>query len=90
MIVSFTQCSIASKTERTSGGLVRHINSFENRRLAAAKELANTLRRNNRFNINFLLPQGKNIEVKVRGNVVRWMRVRRQYFLFGQKIMKIM
>ena len=57
--------------ERTSGGLVRHINNFENRRLAAAKEIANTRRRNNKFNINFLLPQGKNIEVKVRGNVVR-------------------
>ena len=57
-------------------------NSFNNRRAAAAKEIANAreCRRNRkrRFKIKFLLPQGKNVEVKQRGNVVRRMRVCRK------------
>ena len=56
---------------RTRGGLARRINNFENRRFAAAKEIANARRKNNRFKIKFLLPQGKNIDVKVLENVVR-------------------
>ena len=63
---------------RTRGGLARRINNFDNRRFAAAKEIANARRSNNRFKINFLLSQGKNVDVKVRGNVVRRMRVRRR------------
>ena len=62
---------------RTRGGLARHINNFDNRRLAAAKEIANARRRNNRSKIKLLLLQGKNVDVKVRGNVVRRMRVRK-------------
>ena len=42
------------------------------------KEAANEQRnRINDIKIKFLLPQGKNVEVKKRGNVVRRMRVRR-------------
>ena len=54
-------------------------NNFNNRRFAAAKELANARehRRNTRFKIKFLLPQGKNVEVKKFENVVRRMRIRR-------------
>ena len=63
---------------RTRGGLARRPNNFDNRRFAAAKEIANARRRNNRFKIKLLLPQGKNVDVKIRGNVVRWMRVRRR------------
>ena len=64
---------------RTRGGLARRRNNFDNRRIAAAKEIANARRRNNdRFKIKLLLPQGKDVEVKVRGNVVRQMRVRRR------------
>ena len=78
MIVSSTQYSIASKMVRTRGGLARRINNFENRRFAAAKEIANARRKNNRLKIKFLLPQGKNTDVKVLENVVRWTRVRRR------------
>ena len=57
-------------------------NNFNNRRVAAAKEIANSQeRRRNcerRFKIKFLLPQGKNVEVKQHGNVVRGMRVCRK------------
>ena len=57
-------------------------NNFNNRRIAAAKEVANAReRRRNRerrFKIKFLLPQGKNVEVQHRGNVVRRMRVCRK------------
>ena len=50
--------------------------NFESRRVAAAKEIANAQRnRINDIKIKFLLPQGKNIEVKKRGNIVRRMRV---------------
>ena len=58
----------------------RHANiNFESRRVAATKEIAN-LRRNriNDIKIKFLLPQGKNVEVKKRGNVVRQVRVPRR------------
>ena len=78
MIVSPTQYSIANKIARTRWGLARRINNFESRRFATAKEMANARRRNNRFKIKFLLPQGLNIDVRVLGNVVRWMRVRRR------------
>ena len=71
MVVSSTQYSIESKMARTRGGLARRINNFENRKCAAAKEIANARRRKNRFKIKFLLSQGKIINVKVFGNVVR-------------------
>ena len=52
--------------------------NFESRRVAAAKEITNTQRnRINDIKIKFLLPQGKNVLVKKRGNVVKQMRVRR-------------
>ena len=60
------------------GGPPRSPVNLENRRIAAAKDIANQRRRNNRFRIKFLLPQGKNIDVKLRGNIVRRMRVRRR------------
>ena len=55
------------------------------RRVAAAKEIAN--RRRNRLEnikIKLLLPQGKNVEVKQRGNVARRMRVRRPAIFPGR------
>ena len=53
--------------------------NFDMRRVTAPKEIANTRRnRINNIKIKFLLRQGKNIEVKKRGNVVRRMRVRRR------------
>lgn len=58
------------------GGSPRRINNFENTRFAAANEIANARGRDNRFKIKFVLPQGKNIDVKVRGNVARQMGVR--------------
>ena len=49
--------------------------NFNLRRVATAKEIANH-RRNRVENIKIkLLPQGKNVEVKQHGNVVRRMRV---------------
>ena len=59
--------------------------NFNLRRVAAAKEIAN--RRRNRVDnikIKLLLPQGKNVEVKQRGNVVRRMRVRRRAIFPGR------
>ena len=57
-------------------------NNFNNRRFAAAKEIANArqCRRNHerRFKIKFLLPQRKNVEVKHCGKFVRRMRARRK------------
>ena len=50
--------------------------NFDNQRVAAAKEMARRVRVSD-VKIKFLLPQSKNIEVKVRGNVVRKMRVQR-------------
>ena len=49
------------------GGPPRPANNFENRRFAASKEIANSRRRNSRFKIQFLLPQGKNVDVKYVG-----------------------
>ena len=52
--------------------------NFESRRVAAVKEIANTQRnRINDIKIKFLLPPGKNVEVKKCGNVVRRIRVHR-------------
>ena len=50
--------------------------NFDNRRFAAAKEMIRRVRVSD-VKIEFLLPQSKDIEVKVRRNVVRRMRVRR-------------
>ena len=53
--------------------------NFDLRRVAAAKEM-NRRRRVNAKNVKIkvLLPQGKNVEVKRRGEVIRRMRVRRK------------
>ena len=48
--------------------------NFDQRRVAAAKEIANRRRIEN-IKIKILLPQGKNVEVRHCGNVVRRMRV---------------
>ena len=48
--------------------------NFDNQRFAAAKEMVHRVRASD-VKIKFLLPQIKNVEVKVRGNVVRKMRV---------------
>ena len=58
---------------------------FNLRRVAAAKEVANR-RRNRAENIKLklLLPQGKIVEVKQHGNVVRRMRVQRQAIFPGR------
>ena len=48
--------------------------NFDQRRVEAAKEIANRRRIEN-IKIKILLPQGKNVEVRHRGNVVRRMRV---------------
>ena len=50
--------------------------NFDNRRVAAAKEMRRRIRASD-VKIKFLLPRVKDIEVKVRGNVVRKMKVRR-------------
>ena len=50
--------------------------NFDNRRFADAKEMARRVRASD-LKIKLLLPRVKNVEVKVRGNVVRRMRVRR-------------
>ena len=50
--------------------------NFNNRRVASAKEMARRARVGD-VKIKFLLPQGKDVQVKVRGNVVRKMRVQR-------------
>ena len=50
--------------------------NFDNGRFAAAKEMARRVRASD-VKIKFILPQVKNIEVKVRGNIVRRMQVRR-------------
>ena len=48
--------------------------NFDQRRVAAAKEIANRRRIEN-IKIKILLPQGKNVEVRYRGNVARRMKV---------------
>ena len=50
--------------------------NFDARRVAAAKEMRRRIRASD-VKIKFLLPRVKDIEVKVRGNVVRKMKVRR-------------
>ena len=57
--------------------------NFDQRRVAAAKEIANRRRIEN-IKIKILLPQGKNVEVRHRGNVVRRMRVRRRAIFPGK------
>ena len=53
--------------------------NFDLRTFAAAKEIANRRRaRIKNIKIKFLLPQGKNVEVKQRGVVLRKMDVRRK------------
>ena len=57
--------------------------NFNRRRVAAAKEIARRRRIEN-IKIKILLPQGKNVEVRHRGNVVRRMRVRRRAIFPGK------
>ena len=57
--------------------------NFDQRRVAAAKEIANRRRIEN-IKIKILLPQGKNVEVRHRGNIVRRMRVRRRAIFPGK------
>ena len=78
VIHTFNQYLIVKEMARTRGGLARRPNNFDNRRFGAAKEIANARRRNDTFKIKLLLPQGRNVEVKVRGDVVRRMGVRRR------------
>ena len=53
--------------------------NFDLRRVAAAKEMNRRRRVNAKdVKIKVLLPQGKDIEVKKRGQVIRRMRVRRK------------
>ena len=52
--------------------------NFDQRRVAAAKEIARRRR------IENIIPQGKNVEVRHRGNVVRRMRVRRRAIFPGK------
>ena len=51
--------------------------NFDLRRVAAAKEMRGRVNARN-IKIKVLLPQGKNVEVKKRGQVIRRMRVRRK------------
>ena len=57
--------------------------NFDQRRVAAAKEIARRRRIEN-VKMKILLPQGKNVEVRHRGNVVRRMRVRRRAIFPGK------
>ena len=51
--------------------------NFDLRRVATAKEIRKRVNAKN-IKIKVLLPQGKNVEVKKRGQVIRRMRVRRK------------
>ena len=51
--------------------------NFDLRRVAAAKEMRRRVNAKN-IKIKVLLPQGKDVEVKKRGQVIRRMRVRRK------------
>ena len=55
-------------------------NSFNNRRSVAARAAMDNRNRGKRsnFKTKFLLPQGRDVEVKHCGRVVRWMRARRK------------
>ena len=57
--------------------------NFNQTRVAAAKEIARRRRIEN-IKIKILLPQGKNVEIRHRGNVVRRMRVRRRAIFPGK------
>ena len=57
--------------------------NFNQRRVAAAKEIARRRRIEN-IKIKILLPQGKNVEVRHRGNVVRRMKVGRRAIFPGK------
>ena len=61
--------------------------NFDQRRATAAKQIANRRRIEN-IKIKILLPQGKNVEVRHRGNVVRRMRVRRRA-IFPEKVRNV-
>ena len=50
--------------------------NFDQRRVAAAKEMARRVRASD-VKTKFLLPRVKEVEAKLRGNVVRKMKVRR-------------
>ena len=52
--------------------------NFDLRRVAAAKEIRRGRVNAKNIKIKVLLPQGKNVEVKKRDQVVRRMRVRRK------------
>ena len=52
--------------------------NFDLRRVAAAKEIRRGRVNAKNIKMKVLLPQGKNVEVKKRGQVVRRMRVRRK------------
>ena len=47
--------------------------NFDNRRVAAAKEMARRVRASD-VKIKFLLPRVKDVEVKIKGNIVRKMK----------------
>ena len=58
--------------------------NFDLRRVAAAKEIANCkCTRGNNIKIKLILPQGKDVEVKQHGVVVRKMLVRRKAIFPG-------
>ena len=59
---------------RTRDSLARGPNNFDNRAFVAAKEIAHAHRKNSKF----VLPQAKNVDVKVHGNVARRMKIRRR------------
>ena len=63
------------RTREDKNNAARH-NIFSNWGFAAAKEIANTRRRNNQIKIKFLLPQSKRVQIKRCGNVVREITVR--------------
>ena len=54
--------------------------NFNQRRIRSVRELMDRREKRNLGNIKikFVLPQGKNVEVKKQGNTVRRMRVRRR------------
>ena len=59
--------------------------NFNLRKVAAAKEVSNRRQaRANDVKIKILLPQGKNVDVKKRGVVIRQMRVRRRSIYPGR------
>ena len=72
-----------AKTRVTARRGPANIN-FDLRRVAAAKEIANHWRnRVTDSKIKMLLPQGKNVDVKKRGVVIRQMPVRRKSIFPG-------